>query len=68
MPRAAVVLLADDEGRGIVRRHCRSARLPIGDLERLLDELMRSSGMQRRRALYAVFDEVLEAPEDEGDL
>ncbi|MCC7492660.1 MAG: hypothetical protein IT204_09950 [Fimbriimonadaceae bacterium] len=68
MPRAAIVLLADDEGRKIVRRHCRRAKLAIGDLERLFDELMRSSGVERRRALFAVFDDVLDAPEEEGEL
>ncbi len=68
MPRAAVVLLADEDGRTIVRRHCRRAKLPIAALERLLNELMRSSGVERRRAFFAVCDDVLDAPEEEGEI
>jgi len=65
MPRAAVVLLSDEEGRRLVRKHCRRAKMPVGDLERLVEELMRSTGGERRRAFFAACDDVFDAAEDE---
>ncbi len=65
MARSAVVLLMDEEGRKLVCKHCRRAKLPVGDLEQLLDHLIRSSGMERRRSFFAACSEILDAAEEE---
>jgi hypothetical protein len=39
--------------------------MPVGDLERLVEELMRSTGGERRRAFFAACDDVFDAAEDE---
>ncbi len=61
MSRDIVVLLAQEEGRRLVEEHCRRIGLPVADLERLIEEAIDKQPMQRRRALWQAFDEVLDA-------
>ena len=63
MPRDAVVLFGQDEGRKLIERHCRKIKLPVADLRRLVEEVIDKSSMQRRAGLWQAFDEVLDAGE-----
>lgn len=60
MPRDVVTLFAQEEGKKLIQRHCRRIGLPVGDLRRLVEELVDKSTMQRRHGLWQAFDEVLE--------
>lgn len=64
MARDAVALFAQEEGRKLINRHCRKIGLPVGDLRRLVDEVISKSTMQRRHGLWEAFDEVLDVPSD----
>ena len=61
MPRDIVVLFDQEEGRQLIERHCRDIGLPVADLQRLIEEVIDKSTMQRRHGLWQAFDEVLDA-------
>ena len=61
MPRDIVVLFDQEEGRQLIERRCRKIGLPVADLQRLIEEIIDKSTMQRRHGLWQAFDEVLDA-------
>ncbi|WP_366055859.1 DNA modification system-associated small protein [Immundisolibacter sp.] len=61
MPRDIVVLFDQEDGRRLIENHCRKIGLPVGDLQRLIEEVIDKSTMQRRHGLWQAFDEVLDA-------
>lgn len=61
MPRDIVVLFDQEDGRRLIEAHCRKIGLPVGDLQRLIEEVIDKSTMQRRHGLWQAFDEVLDA-------
>jgi len=61
MPRDIVVLFDQEEGRQLIESHCRKIGLPVADLQRLIEEVIDKSTMQRRHGLWQAFDEVLDA-------
>ncbi len=61
MPRDIVVLFDQEGGRRLIENHCRTIGLPIADLQRLIEEIINKSTMQRRHGLWQAFDEVLDA-------
>ncbi len=62
MARGAVTLFEQPEGRKLLAEHCRRVGLPLADLERLVEAVIDRNAMQRRRGLWGIFDEVLDAP------
>jgi hypothetical protein len=68
MPRDAVVLFAQEQGKQLIKRHCRKIRLRVADLHRLVEEVVERDSMMRRRGLHQAFDEILDsdAAEDAG--
>lgn len=60
MPRDIVVLFDLEEGRRLIGRHCSDIGLPVADLQRLIEEVIDKSTMQRRHGLWQAFDEVLD--------
>jgi hypothetical protein len=67
LSRDIVVLLAQKEGRRLVEEHCRRIGLSVADLERLIEEAIDRQPMQRRRALWQAFDEVLDVDSAEEE-
>lgn len=61
MPRDIVVLFDLEDGRRLIERHCGDIGLPVADLQRLIEEVIDKSPMQRRHGLWQAFDEVLDA-------
>lgn len=67
MPRDVVTLFAQEAGNKLIRKHCRQIGLPVGDLRRLVEEVVDKSTMQRRHGLWEAFDEVLGQTQDGDD-
>lgn len=67
MPRDVVVLFAQEEGRRLIRTHCRRIKLGVEDFKRLVEEVVDKSNMQRRHGLWQAFDEILEGQETGGE-
>lgn len=68
MSKQIVTLFARKEGMDLVKRHCREVQLPVGDLQRMLEEIIEKDPLQRRHGLWQAFDEILDAssiPDDE---
>jgi hypothetical protein len=47
------------DGRELLKKRCREARVPIGTLESLVEAELKQVGKLRKRGLYEDFDEVL---------
>ncbi|GAB6066933.1 hypothetical protein JCM13664_02510 [Methylothermus subterraneus] len=60
MPQNLVILFQHPEGRRLIEQHCRRVGLAVGDLERLVEEVIEKDHMQRRRGLWQAFDEILD--------
>ena len=60
MPRDVVTLFAQEEGKKLIARHCRSINLPVQDLRDMVEEVVEKAGMQRRRGLFEAIGEILE--------
>lgn len=60
MPRDVVVLFAQEDGKRLIRKHCRRIGIEEADLRRLVEEVVDKSSMQRRAGLWQAFDEVLD--------
>ena len=67
MPKDVVTLFAQEEGKKLIARHCRSINLPVSALRQLVEEVVGKSAMQRRRGLWQTFDEVIDESDDIGD-
>jgi hypothetical protein len=67
MPRDVVTLFAQEAGKKLIRKHCRQIGLQVGDLRRLVEEVVDKSTMQRRHGLWEAFDEVLGQTHDGDD-
>lgn len=67
MPRDVVVLFAQEEGKRLIRMHCRRIGLRVADLRRLVEEVVDKSNMQRRHGLWQAFDEILDAQDAGGE-
>lgn len=61
MPRDIVVLFDQEEGRRLIETRCATIGLPVADLQRLIEEVIDKSSMQRRHGLWQAFDEILDA-------
>ena len=67
MPRGAIVLFDQREGRELIERLCRANRIPCAVLEQLLEEIIDNDARQRRRGLWQAFDSLLDSlPEHMG--
>ena len=67
MAKKVVVLLDTDDGRGLVRRKCRSSKLKISTFELLVDAELDQQGKQRKAGLWDEFDRILDDHEEGGD-
>ena len=67
MPKDVVTLFAQEEGKKLIARHCRSINLPVSSLRQLVEEIVDKNAMQRRRGLWQTFDEVLGESSDTGE-
>jgi len=60
MPKNIIVILNTDEGRALVRRKCRAAKVKIATFEQLVDAELDQQGKQRKRRLWEEFDRLLD--------
>lgn len=60
MPKNIIVILNTEEGRALVRRKCRTAKVRISTFEQLVDAELDQQGKQRKRGLWEEFDRVLD--------
>ena len=58
MSENMVVLLSSETGRRMVRDKCDSMGLDMEILQRLIEAELKQVGKQRKRGLYAEFDEI----------
>jgi hypothetical protein len=60
MPKNIIVILNTEEGRSLVRRKCRTAKVRISSFEQLVDAELDQQGKQRKRGLWEEFDRILD--------
>ncbi len=60
MPRSAVVLFDDLQGKKLLERYCEQLHLTVADLEELIELVIDMEWKQRRRGLFQAFDEILD--------
>lgn len=60
MPSNAVTILNSEEGRALVRRKCRAAKIPISVLEDLIKAELDQQGKKRRAGLWEEIDRILD--------
>lgn len=65
MAKHVVVLLATEEGRQAVRRHCRAQGVRLNIFEELVDAELEQTGKKRKRGLWERFDDVLDRLEED---
>lgn len=66
MPRDVVVLFRKEEGKRLIRKHCRRINLDVEDLKRLVDAVVVRDSMGRRAGLRDAFNEVLDRQDSNG--
>jgi|LauGreDrversion4_2_1035121.scaffolds.fasta_scaffold876893_2 hypothetical protein len=60
MATNAVTVLNSDEGRALVRKKCRSAKIPISVLEELIEAELDQQGKKRKAGLWDEIDRILD--------
>ena len=60
MPDHIVVLLANREGRELVRERCLANGFDIDDMEELVDAELEQVGKRRKAGLWDKFDDILD--------
>lgn len=60
MATNAVTVLNSDEGRALVRKKCRAAKIPISVLEELIDAELDQQGKKRKAGLWDEIDRILD--------
>jgi DNA-binding transcriptional MerR regulator len=60
MPKDAVVLFTTDEGKALVRKHCRAAGISLADLKELIELEAAQVGRQRKAGLWEQFEDVID--------
>lgn len=68
MPRNVVVLLNSEEGRSLVKKKCRAAKVQISMLEELIEAELDQQGKKRKAGLGDEFDRIFDeaSPEERG--
>lgn len=66
MAKHVVVLLATEEGRQTVKRHCRAQGVKLNIFEELVDAELEQTGKRRKRGLWERFDDVLDRMEEDA--
>ncbi|QGY03253.1 hypothetical protein MMSR116_16195 [Methylobacterium mesophilicum SR1.6/6] len=67
MSRNVVVILDQKEGRNLVKRLCRKHGVRIAEFEELVQAQVNQVGKQRRRSMWAEFDDILDRMDEEPD-
>jgi hypothetical protein len=60
MATNAVTVLNSDEGRALVRKKCRAAKIPISVLEELIEAELDQQGKKRKAGLWDEIDRILD--------
>jgi hypothetical protein len=60
MASNAVTVLNSDEGRALVRKKCRAAKVPIAVLEELIEAELDQQGKKRKAGLWDEIDRILD--------
>jgi hypothetical protein len=60
MASNAVTVLNSDEGRALVRKKCRAAKIPIAVLEELIEAELDQQGKKRKAGLWDEIDRILD--------
>ena len=60
MATNAVTVLNSDEGRALVRKKCRAAKMPISVLEELIEAELDQQGKKRKAGLWDEIDRILD--------
>lgn len=68
MSQNIVVLLRSEDGKKIVREHCRRAGLRVSDLEQLIDAEMEQLGKKRKAGLWEEFDRIFDEIEADEEV
>jgi len=66
MASNAVTVLNSDEGRALVRKKCRAAKIPIALLEELIEAELDQQGKKRKAGLWDEIDRILDDLESAG--
>lgn len=67
MSRNVVVILDQKEGRNLVKRLCRKHGVRIAEFEELVLAQVNQVGKQRRRGMWAEFDDILDRMDEEPE-
>lgn len=62
---SAVVLLNSEEGRALVKRHCREANLSMSHLFELIEAELEQLGKKRKAGLWEEFDRIFDSLEED---
>jgi hypothetical protein len=60
MATNAVTVLNSEEGRSLVRKKCRAAKIPISVLEELIEAELDQQGKKRKAGLWDEIDRILD--------
>jgi hypothetical protein len=60
MATNAVTVLNSEEGRALVRKKCRAAKIPISVLEELIEAELDQQGKKRKAGLWDEIDRILD--------
>jgi hypothetical protein len=60
MPSNTVTILNSEEGRALVKKKCRAAKIPIAILEELIEAELDQQGKKRKAGLWDEIDRVLD--------
>jgi hypothetical protein len=60
MASNAVTVLNSDEGRALVKKKCRAAKVPIAVLEELIEAELDQQGKKRKAGLWDEIDRILD--------
>lgn len=60
MTSNAVTVLNSEEGRALVRKKCRAAKIPISVLEELIEAELDQQGKKRKAGLWDEIDRILD--------
>ena len=67
MPQNIVVLLKSEDGRKIVKKHCRAAGLSVSALEQLISAEVEQLGKKRKAGLWEEFDRIFDEIDVDGE-
>jgi len=66
MAKDSVVLFTTDEGKALLRKHCRAAGISVPELRELIEVEAAQVGRQRKAGLWDQFEEIIDRMGEEA--